>query len=197
MLKSGKGEKAERRHYREELIVEILTGITADQYVTREMQWGIDQEIFARAAYEMAREVMVGTAGFFLHPNIARFGASPDGLVGEDGLVQIKCPTTATHLNWILDGRLPDEHVPQMLAELSCTGRKWNDFVSFDPRLPKHLQLFIRRFHREEPLIALLEAEVEHFNSEIQDIIDQLPQAPAGQPIANILDYLPIDELIV
>src|SRR5579864_7292383 len=99
-----KGEAAPRRNYRTELVIEILTGQPAEQYVTREMQWGADQEQFARAAYELERDVLVETCGFVIHPDISRFGCSPDGLVGEDGLIQIKCPTTATHLSWILAG---------------------------------------------------------------------------------------------
>ena len=111
------------------------------------MQWGLDQEPFARAAYELHAGVLVETCGFVLHPQIARFGASPDGLVGDDQpLIQIKCPTTKTHLEWMMAKTIPLEHIPQMLAELSCTGREWADFVSFDPRLPEHLQLFVLRF---------------------------------------------------
>jgi len=185
-------EMADRRIYRSELICEILTRVPYAHYVSQEMQWGLDQEQFARAAYELAHDVLVETVGFILHPTVPRFGASPDGLVGDDGMIQIKCPTTMTHLSWLAQGTIPVEHVAQMLAELSCSGRKWIDFVSYDPRLPEHLQLFVRRYHRDEKLIAVLEAEVVHFNSEIDDTIAALPQKPQG--IVESLDQVNDDE---
>lgn len=186
-------EKAERRNYRAELICEILTGQPYPRYVSQEMQWGIDQEPFARAAYELQRDVLVETCGFVLHPDIPRFGASPDGLVGDHGLIQIKCPNTSTHLTWILAGTIPVEHMPQMLAEMACTGRAWCDFVSYDCRLPAHLQLFVRRFARDEKLIATLEAEVVHFNAEIEGVLAALPQQPQGVVLS--MDQVDPDEL--
>lgn len=189
-----KGEAAARRQYREELVIERLTGLPYDVYVTREMQWGIDQEPFARAAYEMYHNLLVETCGFVMHPHIAKFGASPDGLVGEDGMLQIKCPTTRTHLGWMLGGVVPVEHCPQMMAELSCTGRKWIDFVSFDPRLPSHLQLFGRRFERNDSLIMQLETEVVHFNAEVEDVLAALPGKPQGIVIA--MDHVDPKELV-
>lgn len=181
-----KGEAADRKNYRMELIQERLTGQPFPQYVSHEMQWGIDHEVEARAAYEIFSGVLVDTTGFVLHPTIDRFGASPDGLVGDDGLIQVKCPTTKTHLEWLMAGVVPIAHVPQMLAELACTGREWVDFVSYDPRLPAHLQLFGRRYNRDEKLIAALEAEVVHFNKELDEILAKLPQAPAA--VAELLD---------
>jgi hypothetical protein len=193
-LKRG-GESADRARYRSELIVEILTGQPYPQYVSQEMQWGRDQEPFARAAYEMQRDIMVETCGFVLHPDIARFGASPDGLVGDDGLLQIKCPNTTTHLTWMLGGTVPVDHAPQMLAEMSCAGRSWCDFVSFDPRLPSHLQLFVRRFDRKDSMIAQLETEVVHFNAEIAGVLSALPQAqPPG--IVLVMDHVDPEELV-
>lgn len=186
---------AARRNYRSELICEILTGQPVEQYVTREMRWGADQEQFARAAYELERDVLVETCGLVQHPDIARFGCSPDGLVGDDGLVQIKCPTTATHLSWIRAGTIPLEHAPQMLAEMSCTGRNWCDFVSYDPRLrDKRLQLFIRRFPRNQQLIEALEANVEYFNAEIDAEIAKLPgQGP--QMVIAVAEQERADEI--
>lgn len=182
-LKSG-AEAAARATYRFEIMTERLTGVPVEQYVTREMQWGIDHEADARLAYELACGVMVETCGFAMHGSIADFGASPDGLVVGAGVVQFKCPTTKTHIEWMLAGVVPLEHQPQLLAELSVTGRGWCDFVSFDPRLPEHLQLFIRRFHRDETLIAALEAEVIHFNEETDAVIALLPKPPAGEVIS-------------
>lgn len=193
IVMTKKGEGAARRNYRCELICEILTGQPYPRYISTEMQWGIDQEPFARAAYELQRDVLVETVGFVPHPTIERFGASPDFLVGGDGMGQIKCPNTSTHLNWMLGGVVPVEHMPQMLAEMSCTGRAWCDFVSFDPRLPEHLQLFVRRFARDEKLIATLEAEVVHFNAEIEGVLAALPQGP--QPVAAILEMTREGEL--
>src|SRR5262249_18292896 len=118
-LKRGKGEKAERANYRAELISERLTGQPYPQHITREMEWGLAQEPFARTAYEIERGALVETCGLIMHPTIADFGASPDGLVGDDGMLQIKCPTTKTHLEWMLGGVVPVEHMAQMLGELS------------------------------------------------------------------------------
>lgn len=189
-----KGESADRRNYRTELICERLTGIPYPQFVSREMQWGRDQEAFARAAYEMQRDVLVETCGFVLHPGVAQFGASPDGLVGNDGMIQVKCPNTSTHLGWMMAGVIPVEHVPQMLGELSCCPeREWSDFVSYDPRLPAHLQLFVRRFAHDQKLIATLESEVVHFNAEIEQVLASLPQQPQGVVLS--MDHTDPDEL--
>jgi hypothetical protein len=190
-----KSEAAARRNYREELIVEILTGEPYPQSAAfaRQVQWGKEQEPFARTAYELQRDVLLDMCGFVLHPGIARFGASPDGLVGDDGMIQIKCPNTSTHLGYWLSGSVPVEHCPQMLAEMACTGRAWCDFVSFDPRLPAHLQLFVRRFERNESLIAQLETEVVHFNAEIEGVLAALPQQPQGIVLA--MDHCDPEEL--
>jgi len=188
------GEAAVRRNYRAELISEILTGVPYPRYLSQEMKWGIAKEPEARVAYELAHDVLVETCGFILHPGVDRFGASPDGLVGDDGLIQIKCPNTATHLSWLMSGVIPVEHMPQMLAEMSCTQRAWCDFVSYDPRLPEHLQLFVRRFSRDAKLIAVLEREVENFNQQIDELLAALPQKPTG--LIESLDRVAKDELI-
>jgi putative phage-type endonuclease len=172
-----KGESATRRNYRAEIIVEILTGLPADTYVSKEMQWGAEQEPFARAAYEIHQDVMVTTVGFATHPEISRFGASPDGLVGDDGLVEIKCPNTATHLEYLLAGVVPSEYEPQMLTAMACTGRQWCDFVSFDPRMPAHLQLFVKRFARDNERIAEIETKVVSFLYEVDDVLRRLHPA--------------------
>lgn len=186
---------ASRDKYRTELVCEMLTGIptpTSAEYA-RQVQWGKEQEQFARAEYEMDRGVDVELCGFAMHPDIARFGCSPDFLVGDDGMGQIKCPTTATHLGWLKEGKVPLEHMPQMLAEMSCTRRDWCDFVSFDPRLPKHLQKFIRRYERNQQFVELLENEVIIFNSEIADELAQLP-GNGPQLVVNALDQADRDE---
>lgn len=182
---------AARGHYRTELICERLTGVPYPRYVSAEMQWGLDHEAEARAAYELHAEELVDTTGFVIHPEVSMFGASPDGLVGDDGLIQIKCPTTKTHLDWLQAGVVPVEHTFQMTAEMSVTGRQWCDFVSFDPRLPAHLQLFVRRYHRHKDCIRALEKAAAEFNEEIERFIAALPPAP----VVKLLDQANPDEL--
>lgn len=178
MAKIKAGESASRRDYKAQIVAEILTGTPQENgFKSAEMQWGNDQEPFARAAYEIATGAMVDQVGLVLHPTIERGAASPDGLVGPDGLVEIKCPKTATHLQYLVDGKVPTHYQPQMLWQMACTGRDWCDFVSFDPRLPDHLQLFIRRFNRDQKRIDEIESEVMAFLAEVDAILAALPQA--------------------
>ncbi len=167
-------EALTRANYRAQIIAEILTGRPAeDTLSTGPMRWGIANERYAKAAYEAQCDVLVDNVGFVIHPTIKRFGASPDGLVGDDGIVQFKCPNTATHLTCLLRGDIPAEHLPQIHTELACAGpqRVWCDFVSFDPRLPEDLQLFVKRLPRDEKAIEEIETEVERFNDEIDDVL--------------------------
>jgi hypothetical protein len=194
-------EPAERKNYRMELICEILTGQPYPRFVSKEMEWGTATEPFARAAYEMKFDVLVETCGFIMHPYVPRFGASPDGLVGKDGMIQIKCPATRTHLEWMMartsDGKgvIPEEHRAQMFAEMACTGRQWSELVSFDPRLPAHLQLWVSpRLPRFEHLIAGFDEEVQHFNDLLDSELAALPQGPP-QAIAALLEMPRVDEL--
>jgi predicted phage-related endonuclease len=196
VIEKGKNkgqEKAERATYRTELICERLTGVPYPRYVSRDMQWGLDHEDEAAAAYELVTGELVDKCGFVIHPTVSMFGASPDRLVGTDGLLQIKCPTTRTHLEWLQAGVIPVEHAAQMLAEMSCTGREWVDFCSFDPRLPEPYQIFIRRYSRNEKLIAGIEVEVAHFNSELDAMLKALPPGPA--PVVGLLDQASDDEV--
>jgi YqaJ-like viral recombinase domain len=172
-LKRG-GEAACRRDYRIELIAERLTGRTDDRYVSKEMQFGIEQEPFARTAYEIRTENIVDPVGFIFHPRLDFSGASPDGLIGEDGGLELKCPKTTTHLAYISAGTVPKEYQHQMLWNMACAEREWWDFASFDPRLPEKLRLFIIRMPRDEARIGEIEREVLTLNSEIQDICAQL-----------------------
>jgi putative phage-type endonuclease len=164
-LKGG-GQSQKRKNYKAEIVCEILTGRAAEHYVTPAMEWGIENEPIARAAYgiEVAE---VETVGFALHPTIERFGASPDGLVGADGLVEFKCPQTSTHLETIMAGVIPPQYEWQMFAEMVCADRQFCDFVSYDPRLPKGLQMFIRRLQRDDARIAEMEAEIRKFLDEV------------------------------
>ena len=172
-LKSA-GEAAGRRNYRAELLCQILTGTTLESYQSKEMLWGIENEPFARAAYELREDVTVETAGFAVHPTLDRFGASPDGLIGTDGVLEAKCPNTATHIDYLLKNVVPAEYQLQMLAEMACTERQWCDFVSFDPRLPKDLSLFVIRFHRDDKRIAEIEKAVQIFLGEVDDVLQRL-----------------------
>jgi hypothetical protein len=143
-------------------------------YFSDVMKWGLEQEPFARAAYEMRSGVLVDQVGFVVHPSIDGAGMSPDGLVGDQGLVEIKCPLSKTHIRYFLDGKVPSEYKPQMLWQMACSERAWCDFVSFDPRLPEDLQLFTVRFERDDAAIKAMEAEVLTFLAEVDDIIKRL-----------------------
>ena len=174
MAKIKTGEAAARRDYRATIVAEILTGTAQDDaYISPAMQWGMDQEPYARAAYEVAKSVLVDQVGFVLHQTIERAGMSPDGVVGG-GLVEIKCPKTATHIQYLLAGKVPAQYQPQMLWQMACAESAWCDFVSYDPRLPEHLQLFVVRFDRDEARIKEMEAEVALFLSEVDAMVAAL-----------------------
>ena len=148
IAKTKTGYSTSRANYAAELVCERLTGTQAEHYMNAAMQWGTEKEPEAKAAYEFMLNVDIAPAGFVEHPKIPMSGASPDGYVGDVGLIECKCPNTATHIETLLSGKVPDKYVVQMLWQLCCTGRQWCDYVSFDPRLPAHLQLFIKRIHR-------------------------------------------------
>lgn len=174
--KDGK-EAAGRINYRAQIVAEILLGYPMEsEWMSPEMKWGVENEPFARAAYECATENMVTEAGFVIHPTIERAGCSPDGLLPNNGMLEIKCPNTSTHLSWILAGTVPTEHQPQMQWQMACTGAEWNDFVSYDPRLPSHLQLFVRHLLRDQERIEAMEKDVLKFLAEVDDILSRLPK---------------------
>ncbi len=183
-LKKG-GESQARRAYKAEIVCELLTGKAVEHFVTKEMEFGILNEPFARAAYELQNDVSVEDVGFAIHPSLERFGASPDGLVGEDGLIEIKCPSTATHLDYLLADAVPDDYKPQMLAEMACAERQWVDFISFDPRLPKRLQLFVKRFLRDDQKIAEMEFQVVEFLREVDSIMARLADFSCVEALEN------------
>lgn len=173
--KSGKGYSASRKNYVAELVVERLTGKpTSDGYESWEMKRGVELEPFARAEYEVSRKTIIHTTGFVQHPTIPLSGASPDGLSGEDGLVQFKAPNRANHLEY-LQGRIPPvKYQPQMQFEMACTGRQWCDFVSYHPDFPDDLQLFVVRLMRDQSKIEEIEAEVIAVNREVEDALKAL-----------------------
>jgi hypothetical protein len=135
------------------------------------MAWGTEQEPLARGAYEALTGLLVEETGFVPHPTITMAGASPDGLIGDHGLVEIKCPNTATHIETLMSDTVPGKYETQMQWQMACTDRKWCDFVSYDPRMPSHMQLFIFRVHRNAETIIELEREVEKFLSELDQKI--------------------------
>lgn len=173
-LKKG-GEGAARKSYKAQVIAEILTGqAVLDGYLSPAMMHGNDYEDIARTAYEFKTGASVDLAGFALHPDIERAGASPDGLVGEDGGLELKCPKTETHLRYLLADEVPEEYRPQMYFGMACTGRQWWDFASYDPRLPDPLQLFTKRLPRDAMRIAEIEDAVLKFLAEADATIAEL-----------------------
>lgn len=174
MAKTKTGWGASRANYAAELLCERLTGNRGERFTNAAMQWGTDQEPFARQAYSERFGVDVYEVGFIDHPELPMSGASPDGFVGEAGLVEIKCPMTATHLDTLLRGSVPEKYMLQMQFQMACAGREWCDFVSFDPRLPEAMQLFVERVPRNPGLIVEIEAEVSAFHAEIEAKIADL-----------------------
>lgn len=168
------GPSASRKNYIAQLVAERLTGVPAESFSNGAMAWGVENEPFARAAYEIKTDCMVEQIGFVDHPTIAMAGMSPDGLVGEDGLIEIKAPNTATHIDYLLGRVPPPKYIPQMAWQIACSGRKWCDFVSFDPRMPDNLQLFVIRYVPEPGYIAAIEAEAVVFLGEVADMVEKL-----------------------
>ena len=160
------GEAASRRNYRLQLVAERLTGLQEESFTSPAMIRGTEVEPIARAAYE-AKHGFVDEAGFVLHPTIKWFGASPDGLVGKEGLIEIKCPNTTSHLEYLTSGKVPNQYKNQMMSQMACTGRKWCDFVSFDNRLPQNLELFVVRFEPSESEINLMLEKIQEFLDEV------------------------------
>lgn len=168
------GEAASRANYRAELVAQRLTGQVEAGFSNGAMQWGTEQEPFARASYEILRGVIVEEVGFIPHPSIMLSGASPDGIVGAHGMVEIKCPNTATHISFLLDGKIPQKYQLQMDWQMACCGRQWVDYVSFDPRMPEHLRTKIVRHSWSESRILELENAVRQFISEVDATVAAL-----------------------
>lgn len=172
--KTGYG--ASRANLMAELLVERLTGLPTEGFVSSAMQWGTEKEPEARAAYEFRSDFDVAQVGIIPHPTIAGTHASPDGLVGDDGLIEIKCPNTASHVETLLGDNITGKYITQMQWQMACTGRKWCDFVSFDPRMPGSMSLFVKRVHRDDAMISTLEAEVRKFLEELDSQVTELRQ---------------------
>jgi putative phage-type endonuclease len=173
-LKDNKTPAATSANLVAKLVIERLTGVQEEGFKSGPMQWGIDNEDGARRAYEAATGEFVVEAGLYKHPTIAGTHASPDGLVNDDGLIEIKCPNSATHIGTLKGNPVATQYVYQMQWQMACTGRQWCDFVSFDPRFPEHLQLFVKRFERDDKLLAELEAKVSAFLTRVESDLDAL-----------------------
>lgn len=161
------GESAARKNYKYQLIAERLTGKQVDFYTTQAMQWGIDNEASARLAYEFKTGYQVQEEGFLISPTVPDAGVSPDGLIGLDGGVEFKCPETATHIETLTSKQIPSKYLEQCIGGMWVTGRKWWDFVSYDPRMPEDLQLVIIRLWRNEQDIQDLENEIIEFLNDV------------------------------
>lgn len=176
VAKTKSGYSTSRANYMAELVCERLTGMQGESFSSAAMVWGTNTEPMARSAYESRMAELVEETGFVLHPTISMAGASPDGLIGDDGLVEIKCPNTATHIDTLMSDGAPSKYMTQMQWQMACTGRKWCDFVSFDPRMPEEMQMFVIRVERNDDVIIELEREVEKFLVELEYKITSLNQ---------------------
>jgi len=174
IAKTKTGYSASRDNYMAQLVCERLTGQKGESFTNAAMQHGTETEPLARAAYEALKDVLVDEVGFVPHPSIDMAGASPDGLVGDDGLLEIKCPNTATHIETLMSKTVPGKYNTQMQFQMACTGRQWCDFVSFDNRLPEQFQLFVKRVPRDDEFIKQMEDEVVKFLNELDIKIAQL-----------------------
>jgi putative phage-type endonuclease len=174
MATTRSGFAASRDNYKAQIIAERLTGCVAPSFTNSAMQHGTETEPEARRAYEFYVDRDVQQVGFVAHPQIEMAGASPDGLVGDDGLLELKCPNTATHIETLLTGRIPDKYHKQMQFQLACTGREWCDFASYDNRMPERMRLFVKRVSRDAQDIGEIETAVRAFLLEIDETLARL-----------------------
>ena len=174
LAKIKSGESASRRNYKIQLVSERLTGERQETYVNQAMQDGIDREQFARDRY-VQQFGEVEEVGFVKHPTLEA-GASPDGMVGDDGILEIKCPMGCTHTETLMTQDIPNKYIPQVQFQLLVTGRKWCDFVSYHPMFPKHLQIFVKRIEADPVYQQELEVEVKQFLKEVDDVINKLKE---------------------
>jgi predicted phage-related endonuclease len=163
-----------RKNYLAELVCERLTGVPAPSYQSAAMLWGIECEPAARFAYALKTGLDVEEVGLVHHPTIKGAHASPDALVDKDGLAEFKCPQSAQHIDTLLNGTIELSYVTQMHFQMACTGRKWVDFVSYDPRLPEPMQLYVHRIKRDDDLIAGIETQVAQFLIDLEATVDLL-----------------------
>lgn len=180
MAKTRNGWGASRANYAWELAIERLTGEPTPSFCSPAMQWGVDTEDHARAAYQIHALCTVEEIGFIEHPELFA-GASPDGLIGSDGMVEIKCPNPATHGDTLLNGTIADKYFKQMQFQMACSGREWCDFVSFDPRFPEPMRLWVKRVERDESAIREIEEHAAEFLDEVGRTVERLQAQYANQ----------------
>jgi putative phage-type endonuclease len=181
IAKTKSGYSSTRDNYMAQLVCERLTGKKGESFTNAAMQHGTDTEPLARSAYEAFSDVMVEEVGFIQHPKIEMAGASPDGLVGLFGMLEIKCPNTATHIDALLTETVPTKYITQMQWQMACAQRQWCDFVSFDPRIRQDLQLFVKRVEFDASYVAMLEEEVIQFLKELDIKVNKLNNLKANK----------------
>ncbi len=169
LAKTKTGPSASRQNYLIELALQRTTGIIQESYSNSAMEWGTQTEPQARVAYEVKSGNFVDQVAFIDHPSIAWFGCSPDGLVSDRGLVEIKCMQPKGHWEVIKTKEIPKNYWIQQQAQLSCTNREWNDYVGFNPIFPDKSQLFIKRTYRDEVFITEMELEIKKFLEEVEE----------------------------
>jgi putative phage-type endonuclease len=174
LAKTKSGWGASRANLRAKLVVERLTGQQEESFTSAAMQWGVDKEEEARIAYSFLTGRNVVEVGLYKHPTIIGSHASPDGLVDDDGCLEIKCPNSATHIETLKSNQVAHKYLLQMQWQMACADRQWCDFVSFDPRMPDHLTLYVQRVERDNDMLAILEAEVSTFLSEVEADVKKL-----------------------
>jgi len=175
-----KSTTAGYQNYRSQLICERLTGRPTEFKPTPAMQHGTETEPQARAVYTMTTGNMVDEVGFIDHPAIAMSGASPDGLIGERGLIEIKCPQPTEHIRTLTGGAIKTGYVLQMQWQMACTGRDWCDFVTFSPEFPDEMQLHIQRVEADADKQAEIAEAVTAFLADVERTMARLPRMEAA-----------------
>lgn len=181
LARTNSGWGASRKNYEAQLIAERLTGTTDESYTSGPMQRGNEIEPQALDSYAFLQDVEIERVGFIIHPTIPDAGASPDGLIGKDGMVQIKCPNTATHIATLLGKSIPGKYIKQVQFEIACAERQWSDWVSFDPRMPDEMQMYVERIERDDKVIEEMEAEVRKFLIELSGKVSKLRELYEGK----------------
>jgi putative phage-type endonuclease len=174
VAKTKSGWSTSRANRMASLILERLTGKPQDSYTNAAMQHGVDTEPEARAAYEFHADADVTLVGLVRHPSIVGTHASPDGLVGQSGVLEIKCPQPAAHLALLEGEPIPSKYLIQVQWQIRCCDREWGDFVSYNPFFPERMRLFAQRVPRDDKHITELEASVRDFLSELEEKLSAL-----------------------
>lgn len=178
MARTKSGYAASRANYMAELIVERMTGVPNEGFTNAAMRWGTETEPFAREAHEIISGCLVNEIGFCRHPTLEA-GASPDGLIGDDGLIEIKCPNTSTHINTLLTGKIDKKYMLQMQFQMLCTERDWCDFVSYDPRMPEGLTYWCKRVEADRKAWTEINEAVDAFLVELRTKVEALEKLAA------------------